>query len=272
MLTLPALDDERPPPPETIEEFRRNGHVCIRQLATVEEMAAWGPYLCDLTMAKADDLRAPEMHEDLAAAVLQIQNLWTADEHARRFMFAARFARVAADLLGVDGLRMYHDQAIFKPPGAPGTPFHQDQYYFPLDSDQIITMWMPLAPVDEAMGSMTFADGSHRLGHLGEFEASEESDRVFRRMVADRGLELRTYGAMQPGDATFHPGWTLHGAPPNPKGSMRPVMTVIWMADGLRGIEPQHEWHEKDYAKWLPDVRPGELAAGRLNPLVWQRS
>jgi len=268
---LPSLDDDRHVTPAGIAEFRDRGHLLVRHLATPEEMDAWGPVITDIAMGCSTETRPLGQRDGLGDAFLQIQNVWQADALAKRFVFAPRFARVAADLLGVDAVRMYHDQAIFKEPGADRTPFHQDQYYFPLDSDQIITMWMPLAPVSDEMGSMTFATGSHRLGHLGEFEASEASEAAFRAMIAERALELETYGAMEPGDATFHPGWTLHGAPPNPTDAMRAVMTVIWFADGLRGIEPLHEWHEKDYAKWLPDVRPGELAAGRLNPLVWSR-
>ncbi len=43
---------------------------------------------------------------------------------------------------------------------------------------------------------------------------------------------------MSAGDATFHAGWTLHGAPPNLTGTLRSVMTVIYFADGLRAVEP----------------------------------
>ena len=38
-------------------------------------------------------------------------------------------------------------------------------------------MWMPLTAVTPEMGSLVYASGSHKLGYLGEFEASEESER-----------------------------------------------------------------------------------------------
>ena len=52
---------------------------------------------------------------------------------------------------------------------------------------------------------------------------------------------------MQPGDATFHAGWTLHRAGPNTSLETRPVMTIIFVADGTRilrtdssaGVRPQ---------------------------------
>ncbi|MBA3653693.1 MAG: phytanoyl-CoA dioxygenase family protein [Actinobacteria bacterium] len=270
---LPDLSSPYPVPEASVAELREKGHTLLRQVATADEMAAWGPYIREVALRNSEEDRPVEQRDTLLRrAFLQIQNLWWADETMRRFTLAERFGRIAADLLGVDAVRIYHDQAIFKEPGGALTPWHQDQYYFPLDGDDVITMWMPLTDVTPEMGSLVYASGSQRLGYLGEFEASEQSEAVFRKMIAETGMELESPGPMKAGDATWHTSWTLHGAPANPTDTMRAAMTVIWMADGLRGIEPQHEWHSKDYEKWMPDVHPGELAAGRLNPLVWRRS
>ena len=59
---------------------------------------------------------------------------------------------------------IYHDQALFKEPGGGHTPWHQDQFYWPFDTEKTITMWMPLADLDPRVGSMTFATGSHTRG------------------------------------------------------------------------------------------------------------
>ena len=268
---LTELTDERPATDDEIEAFRSKGHTIVRGLATAEELTGWAEVLQQVTLANADQDRSIEQDVTLQQAILQIQNLWLLDERVQRFVFAPRFARVAADLLGVDALRIYHDQAVFKPAGGADTPFHQDQYFFPLDGDEIVTMWIPLVPITAEMGSMSFASGSHRIGSLGELAISEDADRHFRAAIEEHRLPVESYGAMALGDATFHRGWTLHTAPSNPTPHLRAVMTVIWYADGLRGITPRHHWHEKDYAKWLPGVGPGELAASPLNPVVWQR-
>ena len=60
--------------------------------------------------------------------------------------------------------------------GGGATPWHQDQYYWPLSTDQTITMWMPLVDVPSSVGTMTFASGSHRLGFLGSYAISDESE------------------------------------------------------------------------------------------------
>ena len=69
--------------------------------------------------------------------------------------------------MGVDGVRLYHDQALYKEPGGGFTPWHQDQTYWPLDTTHTITMWMPLLDIPPNVGSMRFASGSHAFGNLG---------------------------------------------------------------------------------------------------------
>ncbi len=48
----------------------------------------------------------------------------------RKFVFGTRLARIAAELMGVRGVRIYHDQALCKLPGGGPTPWHADQVRF----------------------------------------------------------------------------------------------------------------------------------------------
>jgi ectoine hydroxylase-related dioxygenase (phytanoyl-CoA dioxygenase family) len=267
----PDLSSEFELDPQIIEAFRRDGHAVVRGLATSEEIAHYRPIISDAALRYSREKRPLEERDTYGKAFLQVPNLWRRDEAVAKFVLARRFAKVAADLLGVDGVRIYHDQALFKEAGGGKTPFHQDQYYWPFDAADTITMWMPLVEVTEEVGSMTFASGSHRLGYLGQFEISDRSEEEFSRLISERNIPLNTHGAMAAGDATFHAGWTLHGAPPNPTGTMREVMTVIYFADGLRAIEPDHPARAFDLKIWLPGVQPGELAASEINPIVYRR-
>jgi hypothetical protein len=64
----------------------------------------------------------------------------------------------------------------------------------------------------------------------------------------------------------------LHGAPGNRTSQTREVMTVIWFADGTRVLAPDNANRHRDLARWLNGIRPGELAAGPLNPVVFDRT
>ena len=126
-----------------------------------------------------------------------------------------------------------------------------------------------LVDVAPEVGSMIFASGSNHLGDLGGPAISDESEAMFAASVRERKLPQHTYGALAAGDATFHAGWTLHRAGTNPTNASRPVMTIIYYADGARLTEPVDDYQRWDLALWLKGSVPGELANGERNPLLW---
>jgi len=168
----------------------------------------------------------------------------------------------------VESVRLYHDQALFKEPGGGFTPGHQDQFYWPLDTDRTITLWMPLVQVVPEMGPMVFAEGSHHDGHLGAFPIGDESQRIFGELIQKRGFSLGGADRFAAGDASFHSGWTLHSASANPTDRMREVLTIIYFADGARVSALDHPNRKFDRDAWLPGCAPGDLAASPLNPIL----
>ena len=271
--TLPPLDDPRELDPAIVAGFERDGHTVVRGLASADEAAAYRPVIEQAALDKAWDKRPLEERDTYGKAFLQSFNLWRVDSAIAQFVLAPRFARVAAELLGVDGVRLYHDQALCKEPGGGRTPWHQDQFYWPLDTDRTVTMWMPLVDVPAEVGSMTFVTGSHHMGDLRGKRISDASDAEFSQLIEERGLPTDTHGAMSAGDATFHNGWTIHSAAPNPTGMLRTVMTVIYMADGIRVVpETSGEEQEFDRKIWLGGAAPGSLIDSDLNPLIWSRA
>jgi ectoine hydroxylase-related dioxygenase (phytanoyl-CoA dioxygenase family) len=122
---------------------------------------------------------------------------------------------VAAERVGVAGVRLYHDQALFKEPGGGFTPWHQDQFYWPLDTEHTITLWMPLVPVTPEMGPMTFAPGSQRLGKPSGLPIGDTSEAAFQTAVEAHGLACTEPERFAAGDASFDVGWTLHRGPPD---------------------------------------------------------
>ncbi len=263
------LSEAGPTDPARIEAYRRDGHVILRGLASPDEIAAFRPALLGAAEKTRVDRRPFEERDTYGQAFLQMFNLWRQNETARAFVHARRFARAAAELMGAEAVRLYHDQALFKEPFGGITPWHQDQFYWPLETEQTITMWMPLVPVTPEMGLMTFASGSHSLGHLGDFAIGDESQAVFERLIEERGLVRAATPALLPGDASFHSGWTLHAAPPNETNSMREAMTIIFFADGTRVAALDHPNRVFDRDAWLRGCEVGELAAGPLNPVLY---
>lgn len=267
-IQLPALDDFLPVSAAEIQEFREKGHTLTRGLLNAEEVAAYREAIVEAAETYNTEKRSMSERDTYGKAFLQIMNLWVPDERVRRFVMARRFAKMAADLMGVKNVRLYHDQALFKEPGGGPTPWHQDQYYWPLDTPNTVTMWMPLVDISVEMGMLTFASGSHKKGRVFDFEISDESEKQYDNYVQDNNFPVSRATSMKAGDATWHYGYTIHNAPGNNTDSMREVMTVIYFADGARITEPQHKWQINDRATWLQNGAVGGPAGSELNPLL----
>lgn len=250
-------------------DFRRDGHILLRNVATPEEISLSRPVIARLTDEAARTRAASGRVSGYASMFTQVTNLWRMDPEARAFVFGKRFARIAAELMGVDGVRLYHDQSLIKEPGGTPTPWHQDHYYWPLDTPHTITMWMALVDIPPEMGSMSFASGSHRGTTFPAMAISGESEEFFERTIRERGTPTPSY-SLRAGDATFHSGDLLHHAFGNGSTSRREVMTVIYYADGARISELAYEHRRVDRDAFLPGCEPGSIAATELNPLLYR--
>ncbi|RYG45685.1 phytanoyl-CoA dioxygenase family protein [bacterium] len=267
--TLPNLDSPYTLSPEALAHYREHGWVLLRHVLAPQEIAAYRRVILDATMRFNSETRPLEERDTYGKAFLQVMNLWTVDEAVKPFTLSRRLAGIAAALMEVDRVRLYHDQALFKEPGGGHTPWHQDQFYWPLDTPETVTLWMPMVDVNETMGSMSFADGSQKGGFVPiSAEISDASESFFDDHVKEAGYPIRTSGAMQAGDATFHSGWTLHRAPGNSTDRVREVMTVIYYPEGTIVKSPSNDFQAADLQVWLGSKLPGEPADGPLNPLL----
>ncbi|MCD9188331.1 MAG: phytanoyl-CoA dioxygenase family protein [Pyrinomonadaceae bacterium] len=250
-------------------KFWRDGHILLRGLADAEEIERFQPAIKNAAEKYSTETRKLAERDTYGKAFLQIMNLWRVDEEVKRFVFAKKFAQAAADLLGVEKVRLYHDQALFKEPDGGHTPWHQDQYYWALDTEKTITMWMPLVDISDETGMLTFASGSHEKGALGSLAISDESEQTYAKYIAENDFPIAKAGSMRAGDATFHLGWTIHSAGANlSKTKTREVMTVIYYADGARITPPENQNQINDIEAWMGGKTVGEPADSELNPIL----
>jgi ectoine hydroxylase-related dioxygenase (phytanoyl-CoA dioxygenase family) len=267
--TLPCLDNTIPISKAHIDHFQQDGHTLIQNILSAEEVATYRNVIQEAVEKYNNEKRKLEDRDTYGKAFLQIMNLWEEDEAARKFVLAKRFAKIAADLMGVENVRLYHDQALFKEPGGGPTPWHQDQNYWPLGASKTVTMWMPLVDIPNAeMGMLTFASGSHQKGNVFDFVISDESENAFEDYVKKNDFEIARPASLKAGDATFHQGFTIHNAPGNSSSVMREVMTIIYYEDGAHVSEPQHKWQENDHKRWLMSKAIGTQADSALNPAL----
>jgi ectoine hydroxylase-related dioxygenase (phytanoyl-CoA dioxygenase family) len=267
-IVMPDLDDYKEISKSQIKEFQEKGHTLIPNILSLEEVAAYKKGIVAAVGKYNTERRKLEERDTYGKAFLQVMNLWRSDEVVRKFVLSRRLGKIAADLLGVDNVRIYHDQALFKEPGGGPTPWHQDQYYWPIDTRNTVTMWMPLIDINVEMGMLTFASGSHKEGYCFDLEISDESDAEFASYIQRHEFPVERAQTMKAGDATWHYGYTIHSAPGNNSDLMRPVMTIIYVADGAKVTEPRHKWQANDHKTWLMSKPVGEIIDSDLNPVV----
>ncbi len=267
--TSDALSHEYPLTQQQIDEYQANGHILLREVCPPAVIGEFAEPFREAVAARSTDLKPMEERDEYGKAFVQIMNLWREDKRFKRFVFSKRFAQVAAQLMGCSAARLYHDQALYKEPGGAHTPWHQDQTYWPLNTETTVTMWMPLVDISESMGTMYFGSGSHKDGYLGESHIQDKADEKWEALLAEKGCAIVNHGGMKAGDATFHAGLVLHGAPGNDSDRPREVITVIYFPDGTLIMEPDNDYREDDLKTWIPGGVPGEAAASELNPVLF---
>lgn len=254
---------------EQIERFRRDGFIKLAGVLDAATLRHYGDEITRVTLANNKLAGVPlEQRTTYGKAFIQVTNVWCRSAVAREFSFSPRLARIAAELMGVSAVRMWHDQALYKEPGGGPTPWHVDQHYWPMASDLCCTAWIPLQPVAMEMGPMQFAPGSHRLSVARELAISDESEAAIREAIARLGLEIvcEPYAL---GDVSFHYGWTLHAARPNVSTAPRKVHTVIYMDAAMRLAAPANADQPADWEAFTPSTQIGEVMDDPLNPVLY---
>jgi ectoine hydroxylase-related dioxygenase (phytanoyl-CoA dioxygenase family) len=201
---------------------------------------------------------------------LQIFNLWREDERIRDFVFSKRLGKIAADLMQTNGVRMYHDQALYKEGGGGITPWHADQYYWPLATDKTITAWIPLQAVPLDMGPLEFSAGSHVIVEGRELAISDDSEAILQKRLRVNDFK-HVVEAFDLGEVSFHSGWVFHRAGANQTDQMRRVMTVIYMDKDMVLKEPENDNQINDWNTWCPGAVIGAVIDTELNPVIYDR-
>ncbi|MGH3742485.1 MAG: phytanoyl-CoA dioxygenase family protein [Micromonosporaceae bacterium] len=250
-----------------VAAFAEQGFIKLPQVASAELIDACQPEITREMAEHAAEQPPLSERDTYGRAFLQSTNLWQRSETIRELVFASRFAQLAAELLGVDGVRLYHDQALYKEPGGGFTPWHCDQHYWPLATDRCCTLWLPLQPTPLEMGPLTFAAGSHRVDLGRSLPISDASESELDRALAGTPIVQEPYAS---GEASFHLGRVFHRAAANTTAAPRRVMTVIYIDADMTIAEPRNENQKADLTSWFPGARPGQVPDTPLNPVLFR--
>ncbi|MEY2571765.1 MAG: hypothetical protein QOE63_2115, partial [Acidimicrobiaceae bacterium] len=130
--------------PGVVEQFERDGFVVIPDLLTLDELDGYGDLVTAAVKERTkDDDRPLEKKSRYQKSFQQCMNLWEDHPEVRPLTFHAGLGQAAAELLGVEAIRVWHDQALYKQPGGRATDAHQDHPYWPIEETASVTAWIP---------------------------------------------------------------------------------------------------------------------------------
>lgn len=201
---------------------------------------------------------------------LSLELVWLVNAAIRRFVLSPRIAKICAELLGVESVRLYHDNVLSKEPGCGRTPWHFDDHHFPLATNDVVTAWAPAQAIPMEMGPLAFASPitAHRLVDDVPFNTKDASyDRRVGEIFAQHDVAVdETPFAL--GEVSFHHNLSFHMANANRTNTSRIVLANTYFADGARIVDSP-TMVSGDWRKFVPGAEPGQPAASRLNPVCW---
>jgi ectoine hydroxylase-related dioxygenase (phytanoyl-CoA dioxygenase family) len=253
-----------------VDAYQRDGFLLVEDFFTHDELDRFGASV-DAAVAyrTADDHRNLNEKSLYEQTFVQCMRLWEDHPDVAPFTFHPKLCAAAAALLQTDTVRLWHDQALYKPPGGRPTDAHLDYPFWPVDRTDLVSVWIPLADVRPGGGMMSYVRGSHLAGitdfvDIGQLRGGEAYDLLQDERVAS--MPLVPVPAPK-GCAIFHHACTIHTADANMTAATRRVFTMAYMADGCRRT------HEEPYFALDRDgIKSGELIVGPGHPLAWPRA
>lgn len=264
--------------PEQIAQYQRDGFLIIEDFLNDEELNHWRAAL-DEAVAKRKGNKLPDRasvygkgddadKEYYDKVFEQLINLWQDNDTMHDIMVDERLGKMAAELSGSDGIRIWHDQALIKKPWANPTSWHLDTPYWSFSDRRALSIWVALDDATLENGCLFFIPGSHK-------KTSFENPGIGKNMGAifDFYPEFKNTrsvpAVMKAGSCSFHCGLTIHGAHANMTPGYRRAMTCAYMPDGnvFNGI--QNILSDEQVAQ----LKPGDpLNNDRQNPLLYHRT
>jgi phytanoyl-CoA hydroxylase len=258
--------------PQQIERFRQQGFIVVEGFLDAGELQHWREVTEEAIRLRINDktILSNQGNPDSFYAQVFTQCLRLADIHPgmAEIIFDERLGRLVGALSGVDGVRIWHDQALVKPPYGNHTAFHYDNPFWSFHSHDSVSMWVALDDATLANGCLWYLPGTHLSATFQPVGIGENMGDMFKSYPEWRKIKA-VPAACSAGSAVFHNSLIGHGAGTNMTPYPRRAMTCAYMPDGstfngIQNVLPD------DYFKSLKvgDV----LNDNRINRLIWHRN
>jgi ectoine hydroxylase-related dioxygenase (phytanoyl-CoA dioxygenase family) len=228
---------------EQIQNYQNNGFIVIEDFLSPDELEHWRQAVTNAVKERAGikipgkDIKTGEadgINEDadyFGKVFDQLLNLWQTSEQVKELMLDQRIGKMAAQLAGVDGIRIWHDQALIKRPWANPTAWHLDTPFWSFSDRNAISIWIALDNATLENGCLFFIPGSHKHTRFDKITIGRNMDGIFD-VYPELKNTMPVAAPMKAGSCSFHNGLTIHGANANMTSGFRRAMTCAYMPEG----------------------------------------
>lgn len=253
-----------------IKFYQKKGFIKLKNVLTPNEIAFYNTIISK-KVNELNTINTPLNKRDTyGKAFLQLFNLWREDQDIKTLVFSKRLGQIATQLMKVEGVRLYHDQALFKEAKGGITPWHADQYYWPLNTDKTITAWIPLQETPLEMGPLEFSAESQNLIKGRDLSISDESEKIIEEKTRLNNFD-HIIEPFEIGEVSFHSGWVFHRAGANTTNKERRVMTIIYMDKNMTLKAPKNKHQIDDWNTWCPGAEIDKIISSPLNPILYEK-
>ena len=224
---------------EQVRSYREAGFLVIRDLLDAAALERWRAAVDEGVARQLGNPRAElkvfdnqGRDNDYARVFVQCVNMWKVSGALRELVLDARLGKLAADLAGMDGVRLYHDHALIKNAWANPTTWHTDNPVDPFFSHHSIMLWIALDDATLQNGCLYVLPGSHRTSRFdaGGATSSARIDALFDAYPEWRAIEPVPI-EVGSGGAVFLSGMVAHAAGPNMTRGRRRAFSILFMPD-----------------------------------------
>ncbi len=254
-----------------VEAYRENGFLVIEGFLDEGELETWREQVREGIAArlKTEHLQNQGDPDSYYAQVFtQAIKLRDVHEGMREIMDDPRLGKLAAELAGVDGVRIWHDQALVKPPFGNPTGWHLDNPFWSFSSRDAISLWVALDDATRDNGCLYYLPGTHRSARFEQTPIGANQSDLFK--AYPEWLKVESVACPCPaGSALYHNGLVAHGAGANMTNKPRRAMTCAYMPDGSTFNGVRNVLSEGYHASLkVGDVLDDEAEV----PLIYRRS
>jgi ectoine hydroxylase-related dioxygenase (phytanoyl-CoA dioxygenase family) len=165
---------------------------------------------------------------------------WLVEPALRELVFHAAVTVPAAQLLGLDRLRLWHDQLFYKPPRHRGVvAWHQDFSYWTRTLPmRHVTANIVLDDTTLENGCLHYVPGSHRWPLLAPVSFGRDMEAFRDHLPVALRDEFRPVPVtLRAGEASFHHPLTVHGSYENRSLAPRRAAVLNYMAPDTRSAD-----------------------------------